>query len=56
MATESLKAKVKRALELQAEMARLNTELKAAKEEYNEIMENEHIYDKVMGLRMGGII
>ena len=53
---EKVKAKVKRALELQAEMAKLNTELKAAKEEYEQIMENEYIYDKVMGLRMGGII
>ena len=54
--TEKGKSKVKRALELQSQMAKLNTELKASKAEYDDIMSNEYIYDKVMGLKMGGIL
>ena len=54
--TDNGKAKVKRALELEREMSRLNKELQKAKAEYEEIMKNDYIYDKVMGLRMGGIL
>lgn len=48
--------KVKRALELEREMSRLNGELKRVREEYTKIMDDPYIYDKVNGLKMGGIL
>ena len=56
MSKEKMLNKVKRALELQAEMAKLNAELKKAKAEYSEIMDDPYIYDKVVGLKYNGIL
>lgn len=52
----SLYDKVKRALELQQQMSDLNKALKEAKAEYQSIMSDPYIYDKVEGLKQGGII
>lgn len=54
--TESGKAKVKRALELQKRLTELNRERRAVTKELNEIMDDPYICDKVNGLKMGGII
>lgn len=61
--TENGKAKVKRALELQAEISRINKEIMHLKRlrdeaaaELTPIMDDPYIYDKVEGLKMGGIL
>lgn len=68
--TEAGKAKVKRALELQNEISKINAEryelirrvkqleakLEKPASELNEIMKDDYICDKVNGLRMGGIL
>lgn len=60
---EELKAKVKRALELQADISSLNKQIYALKKirddlaaELKPIMDDPYIYDKVEGSKRGGII
>lgn len=52
----TVKETVKRVLELEEKMASLRKDLRLVQEEYNELMENPYIYDKVNGLKQGGII
>ena len=61
--TEEGKNKVKRALELQNEISKINKEIYRLKRlrdeavaELTPIMENPYIYDKVEGLKQGGIL
>ena len=51
-----MREKVKKALELEQEMQKLNRELKKVKAEYEAIMSDPYICDKVYGLKMGEII
>ena len=53
---EKMIEKVKRALELEQEMIRLHKELTEVKEEWKDLMSDPYIYDKVYGLKQGGII
>lgn len=52
----TLKAKVKRALELQQKMSKANAEMKEMKKEYELLMSDPYLYDKVNGLKEGGIL
>lgn len=61
--TENGKAKVKRALELQSEISKINGQIAELKIKRNElaaelkpIMDDPYLYDKIEGLKMGGII
>ena len=56
MENNSLHEKVERAIALELEMIRLHKELTEVKEEWKELMADPYIYDKVYGLKTGGII
>ena len=60
---EELKKKVRRALLLQQKISNINKQIHALEkerkplaDELGKIMENPYIYDKVEGLKHGGII
>ena len=63
MMSENGLAKVHRATELLTEISKINKQIHALEKqreplskEYSEIMADPYIYDKVNGLRMGGIL
>ena len=48
--------RVHRALELRQKMSKANAEIEAMTKEYNELMSDPYLCDKVEGLKTGGII